>query len=102
MKLRDSLIAWEPEPGGKIQVGRQGECNPPTHYFTTGGCWTWTQTCKDENRLKAFILAEAMNMIVRDGLNPLSVHSALMDIDEYLDVCGDEMPGVHERRKIRR
>jgi hypothetical protein len=99
MKLRDSLIAWEPKPGGKIQVGRLGKYDPPTHYFTTGGCWTWTQTCEDENIIKAFVLAEAMNMIVRDGLTPLSVHHALMDIDEYLDVCGADMPGVYERRE---
>ena len=49
--------------------------------------------------MKAFILAEAMNMIVRDGLDPLTVHNAWMDIDEYLDVCGADMPGVYERRE---
>ena len=97
MRLKDSVIAWEAKPEGRVMVEPFG-FNPLARYSTTGGRHAWTQTCKDINKLKAFVLTEAMSMIVRDGLDPMTVHTALLDIDEYLDVCAEDMPGVAQRR----
>ena len=40
---------------------------------------------------KMIIFIEAMHLIVRDKCDALSVHEALLNLDEYRDGCADDM-----------
>jgi len=41
-------------------------------------------------KLRLFLLA--VHMIVRDGIEPLAAHRALMAFGEYRDGCAEDMP----------
>ena len=97
MKLKDTVIAWNPIPGGACVVLPLGSPVPFDLPSTTGGVWTWTWKTAPA-KAKAFVLAEALHMIVRDKLDPMTVHTALCQVDEYLDACADDMPGVSKLR----
>lgn len=43
---------------------------------------------------KARVFIEAMHLIVRDRCNPMSVHRALLNLEEYRDGLSDDMPVV--------
>jgi len=43
---------------------------------------------------KAHIFIEAMHLIVRDHVNPIAVHQALLGLDEYRKDCAEDMPGI--------
>jgi len=46
---------------------------------------------------KAIVFIEAMHLIVRDGVDPTALHSVLLNLEEYLDGCSLDMPGVYEK-----
>lgn len=44
-------------------------------------------------QIKTVCFVEAMHLIVRDGCDPLAVHKALLEVDEYRDGLAPDMPG---------
>lgn len=89
--IKELMIAYN--PGGQIKVGPWPD---KTHWsddysFTTGACYSAVRKMNAE-QLKTFCFIEAVHIIVRDRVNPMAVHWAFMDIDEYQDGCADDMP----------
>jgi len=106
MKLKDVNILWVPvdesinNPTRRrdmVVVVPMDKDNGHRSWASTGGCYTWTQTCKDKSKLRGFALAEAIGMIVRDGLDPMAVHKAMLNVDEYLEAVASDLPGVQEK-----
>lgn len=91
IKLKDSLILWNPitieNPDGmpRIIVIQRGHNHPcvKAYRYSSGGCYMWVHSAPFMER-KAFVLAEALCIIIRDGLDPQEVHSAMLSIEEYL------------------
>ena len=46
---------------------------------------------------KTYAFIEAMVLIIRDECDPMAVHKALLNLEEYKDGCPDDMPGVGVR-----
>ena len=96
MKLKDAVVGWQSRPGGRVVVAPLGT-NLPMDFATTGGVWVGLDE-RSPLEVKTFILIAALHMIVRDGLDPQTVHTALLGVDEYRDACSDDMPGVAKLR----
>jgi hypothetical protein len=89
--LADAVIAWTPVCSswistGKIAVMRLGSHKPLYDelglLFDTGAVFgKWKQLTETERLAKLYI--EMWHIVLRDGLNPLDVHSALSLIPEY-------------------
>ena len=47
---------------------------------------------------KAHVYILAMHLIVRDNVDPIAVHRALLELDEYRAGCSTDMPGAVEAR----
>ena len=97
MQLKDALLGWNPVKNyggdGRIIVLdlALGLAIPDEYDCTHGACCDYVQENVSEINATAFILAFAINR-VRDGLDPETVHSALMAVDEYRNVMGDDRP----------
>jgi hypothetical protein len=82
MKLKDTLIAWN--PGGEIQVGPLANNRHwSTPYFmTSGGCYTEVAKARGD-KAKAFVLAEFIAIVLHDGISLGDAHREFSKIDEY-------------------
>lgn len=93
MKLKEVMFAWN--PGGEIKVGewpdRTGWTRP--YLMTSGACYVDVQKFNGQ-RAALFVFVEAMHIIVRDNVDPKSVHREFMKIDEYRDGCAIDMPKI--------
>jgi hypothetical protein len=49
-------------------------------------------------RRKLHCLILAVQLIIRDGMDPQQVHEAFLDLREYVDALADDVPGVAARR----
>lgn len=103
MNAKNAMLCWNPESSEVALVpwpdrkgaGDKYACSTLACNFSGAGS-THHRTV-EERKLIVFI--EAMHLIIRDKVDPMAVHNALLDLDEYLDGCADDMPGVWERRK---
>ena len=99
MKLKDAAIYWDPRPGGRCVVAPFGRETVVTRALPCSTGSVHTKVCTlSPVKARAFVLAEALHMIIRDGLDPQTVHKALLEIDEYRTACANDMPGVQPRR----
>lgn len=48
--------------------------------------------------IKTTLFVMAVQLMVRDRIPPLAVHSAMLEFVEYLDGCSDDMPEVSRLR----
>jgi len=60
---------------------------------TTLACRGSIQAAPFEQR-KALVFITAMQAIVRDGVDPMALHKALLGLDEYRDGCAADVPGM--------
>ena len=81
--LTDTMICWNrgsgevalvPWPDTR-RVSREYDCS-------TGACETHIREA-DFDRRKGFAFMEAVNMIVGDSCDPVTVHNTLLDLEEY-------------------
>jgi hypothetical protein len=93
MKAKDTMIAYNPDTG-EVKVGpwpdNTGWSDGP--YSTTGACYL--NRHKYPKCFKMMVFIDAIHLIVRDKMDPMTVHKALLAIDEYVDGCSDDMPGI--------
>ena len=97
MTLENSMLCWN--PGGTVTVVPWPDtARLSENYACTGlACWGWFRRATPSTR-KLHVFVEAMHLIIRDGCDPLVVNAALLVIDEYRDLCAQDMPGVPLRR----
>lgn len=58
------------------------------------GCYTDIQKMSFSRR-KMMVFIEAMHLIIRDKCNPMAVHNALLELQEYRDGCSDDIPEIN-------
>lgn len=98
-KLQDTMIAWNAD-SNEVKIGPWPDAhNWSEGYRMTGGaCYSHVRASSPH--VKALYLhALAIEMIIRDGVDPKSVHEALLPIAEYRDALADDVPGVWDYRK---
>ena len=104
MKLKESLILWNParkgpkNSGTEIKVTHLGNTEAGYQY-SGGGCYTRTQKLTPIEA-RAYIFRDAMTLIIRDHMNPQSVHNAFCEVKEYRDGLSPDTP-VPEHLKDR-
>ena len=110
MLLKDSLILWNParsEPkhsGKEISVVINGSRLPESknYKYSGGGCYAETQNLTHAEAM-AYVFRDAMQLIIRDHMDPDAVHAAFCEIREYRDGLSDDtkVPG-HLMSKFKR
>ena len=58
---------------------------------STLGCWSYVKDMSSVERT-ALVFVEAMHLIVRDKCDPMAVHRALLEVEEYRAACANDMP----------
>ncbi len=82
MKLTEALIAYDSQNGIKVGPWPDETGWADDYIFTTGACYTFVHEMTSEHKTRwAFI--EAMQIIIRHGLDPKMVHDAFCEIKEY-------------------
>ena len=94
MKARNATLLWTPGTD-LVRVVQRPHGATDRKYERSGlGAYPVMQTMLPEvAKLMCFV--EAMHLIVRDKCDPMAVHKALLGVDEYLDGCAGDMPGVN-------
>ena len=90
MNLTNTMICWD--VGGEVALvpwpDKRGLSDK--YQRSTGACYDVVRQGNFEQRkCRAFI--DAMTLIVRDGCEPKEVHTAFMNIEEYVDGLPDDM-----------
>lgn len=104
MKAREALIAWTPQSwpsekcyAGQVMIGpllrdSDGDWTAPCAY-TGGAAYTKTRALRrDASALMLFI--DFVDMVVRDGIDPLVAHRAFMAADEYREGVAEDTAAI--------
>lgn len=110
-KARNLTVGWNPKHPGLPSVANPGTAGIVERFgddeldwsvrgseldkwdFTTEEIVTGGVCTREElgmRKLRLFMLAT--HMMVRDGIEPIAVHHALLAFAEYRDGCADDMP----------
>lgn len=104
MKLIEAMLCWNP---GKAEVMVVSHTDPreiitadklQNSSLACYGVWESLTAA----RRRELMLMEALQLIVRDKCDAEAVHRALLRIDEYVEFCADDMPGLPEHELARR
>ena len=87
MRVKNAVLNWG--TGGEVRVFDWTQGWPAVMFAQ----WVYLETPKR-------MLLEAMHAIIRDGVNPADIHSALLNVSEYYDMCANDMPGITARDSI--
>lgn len=82
--IQEATILWIPkDEGGKIKIVRHPETgNKDRGMKSTGACWAvWGKMTTEEQ--KDQLLIDVRNIVIKDGVDPMDVHQALLVIPEY-------------------
>jgi hypothetical protein len=108
--VKDTMICWTPpdwpSEDKRYVRGEVGlypwpdKTRQSDRYAMTGGAtYSHIHQQRSFEKRKTETLIAAIHMIVRDGCDPQKVHQALLGLEEYLDACSDDMPGVAKLRR---
>lgn len=99
----EMMLCWNPGTADVALVRHPDTQGKSRHYQMTALACNFAICEKTFEQRKAIVFIEAMHLIVRDQCDPMAVHRALLPLDEYLDGCALDMPGVaeHLRRRDR-
>ena len=102
MKFCESMVMWKPNssnvmvvpiwngPGRRPQEDDEKKNYP---YWFSGRDSRYRGL--SALRTKLIVYIEAIHLIVRDKVDPKSVHKAFLAIDEYVDGLADDVEGVN-------
>ena len=96
MKYRECMIAWTPgdaarrkydSTAGCVEVGPRPDLTGWSRKYecTTGSYYTEVQGSTPDKQI-IFMLTDFQKLIIGYGLDPMQVHEAFMQIDDYRDV----------------
>ena len=94
--LTNTMICWT--PGVTLIPWPDRNALSRAYSRSVGACFGATRRMSFGNR-KTLVFITAVQLIVRDGCAPSAVHAAFLGLDEYLDGCSSDMPGVWELRQ---
>ncbi|MFM0514248.1 hypothetical protein [Paraburkholderia sp. RL17-373-BIF-A] len=88
----NTMLCWNPR--GDVCLIPWPDTTGESDAFerTSGACYTHIETAGFEQR-KAHAFIAAMHLIIRDGCDPVTVHCALLGLDEYRDGLAPELVG---------
>jgi len=97
MKSAKAMIAWNPNTN-EIKVGPWPDSTgwSKNYSMTSGACYLSRH--RKPNIWKMMNFIDAIHIIIRDKVDPMAVHNAMLVLDEYVDGCSDDMPGILEIR----
>lgn len=104
--IKDLIICWNSHsPIDKKICPKNVALVPyPDHHdlscnyeSTWGGCNQMVQNMTFEQR-KCMVFIYATNLMVNYKIDPKVVHQTFLEIDEYIDGCPNDWPGVWKRR----
>ena len=85
MKAKEALIAWVPD-SDKVRVGSMfNDLTWADEYQMTGGAAYAHVRKMSPDQAKTYLYITAVHLIVRDGVDPIAVHNAFFNINEYRD-----------------
>lgn len=92
--LTNTMVCWNDKSAVVALVPCPDVAGISDAYdYTWGACDRYIQIDSFENRTSA-VFINAVQMIVRDGCDPLAVHKALLGLEEYRSGCACDMPGI--------
>jgi len=91
MRVNETYLAWEPDTD-YVEVLPLGK-EPKKGAWTGLGAYGHVREADFKYR-KTMTFISAMHLIVRDKVDPMAVHEALMQLEEYRDGCAPDMPGM--------
>ena len=97
MNAANAMLCWDPDSDRVALVEWPDASRKSDSYEMTGlACYTAIRDM-DHERRKAVVFIEAMHLIVRDKVDPMALHRALLGLDEYRDGMAPDMPIVNGR-----
>lgn len=91
---KNHMLCWNPNSSEVDVVAWPDTANASRSYMMTAlACYSHTQKMNFEQR-KTMVFVEAMHLIVRDKVDPMAVHNALLKLEEYQHGCACDMPGI--------
>jgi hypothetical protein len=102
LRFRDALIAWTPAHyresplAGQILVTRLGHDirvdQAGRHAMTGGAAYVKVRNMRGSEAV-AQVFIDFHTIVVRDGLDPVTVHRAFLNIEEYRDRISPDIEG---------
>ena len=91
---KNSILCWTPESSDVAIVPYPDTTGKSKKYRMSGlACYFHVQEMSFSRR-KMMVFIEAMHLIIRDKCDPMAVHNALLELQEYYDGCADDMPCI--------
>lgn len=88
---RNTMLLWNP---GTDQVTLMPLGEDDRRYESSSlAAYAPVREMSFEER-KTFAFVTAMHLIIRDKVDPMALHQALLGLPEYRDGCADDMPGL--------
>lgn len=92
--LTNTMICWNDKSAVVALVPCPDVAGISDDYnYTWGACDRYVQIDSFENRTSA-VFINAVQMIVRDECDPMTVHRVLLGLEEYRAGCSCDMPGA--------
>lgn len=86
----NTMLLWDRH--GKATLGPWPENgNRAPYRYSALACDLKIHRMSRDQRV-AQVFIEAMHLIVRDGVDPLQLHHALLGLEEYRNAMADDMP----------
>lgn len=94
MNAKNGMLCWNPGTSEVIVVPWPDVDRKSKKYkMSCLACYSEVRAMSEERR-KAMVFIEAVHLMVRDKCDPMAVHQAMLSLDEYIDGCSHDMPGI--------
>ena len=101
MNAKDTMLCWNPKSDQVALVPWPDGSRIASRYTMSSlACHSSIRKMTFEKR-KMLVYIVAMQLIVRDKVDLIAVHRALLELDEYRDGCSADMPGAAAARDPR-
>lgn len=92
MKAKECMFAWNPN-SNDIEIGPWPDSTGwSDKYRMTGGATYSHLRSMSKTELIGYMFIEAMHLIIRDKVDPIAVHNAFCQIDEYREGLAEDVP----------
>ena len=91
---KNSMLCWNPE-SSDVAIVPYPDTTGKSKRFSRTGLAVYSKIQEMSfSRRKMMVFIEAMHLIIRDKCDPMAVHNALLELQEYYDGCADDMPCI--------
>lgn len=91
-RLKEVIVYWSPETK-QVFVGPFPEQKQiPNHFYSWGGCNIEVREEKSKQKQIGRLFVEIQHWVIREGISPQDIHSALWGVQEYRDGLSLDVP----------